>query len=178
MKLIGVIGEPATGKTTLLRYVLQRLGNDYQPFKFGRLLYGRQYKGGLYVLGIYADNETFGGTDRLSMAVQPVAIRFLNKVPTNAVVLFEGDRLTRVGFLGAAGRDRLRLFLVEASPQEKLRRHRARRDTQSVQFHRSRATLIRRISDTFPVDRLRNETTADLRANADRVMRALPVATP
>jgi len=173
MKLVGVIGEPATGKTTLMRTVLTRLGDGYTPFKFGKLLYGRQYPGSIYVLGIYAKGETFGGTDRLSMAVQPVAIRFLQRVPTDATVVFEGDRLTRAGFLDAAGRDKLTLFLVEASTKEKLRRHRHRRDTQSPQFHRSRATLIRRIADNFPVERLRNETDADIPVNARRILRVL-----
>jgi len=172
MKLIGVIGEPATGKTTLMRRVLSRLGDNYTPFKYGKLLYGRQYPRDLFVLGIYPKGETFGGTDRLSMAVQPVAIRFLRKIPPKAIVLFEGDRLTRAGFLEAAG-DKLQLFLIEATTAEKMRRHKARHDTQSNQFHRSRATLISRIAGQFHVERLPNETSDDLSANADKVIAAL-----
>src|SRR6516162_1720991 len=145
MKLVGVIGEPATGKTALMRVVLARLGQAYTPFKFGKLLYGRQYPGSLYVLGIYVGAETFGGTDRLSMAVQPVAIRFLrNLAPKRAIVVFEGDRLTRAGFLGAARS--VKLFLVESSLAEKARRYRAPCDRQSPRFHRSRARLISRIA--------------------------------
>ena len=167
MKLIGVVGEPATGKTTLVRAVLQRLGDDYTHFKY-RLVYGRQYPNGLFVLGIYPEGETFGGTDRLSMAVQPDAIRFLKKVPDHAIVLFEGDRLTRGGFLRAAG-DGLCLFVLEASRDEKGRRHQERADTQAATFHRSRATLIERIASDFPAIRLRNESLKDLAQNTERV---------
>jgi molybdopterin-guanine dinucleotide biosynthesis protein len=167
MKLIGVVGEPATGKTTLVRAVLQRLGGNYTLFKY-RLVYGRQYPSGLFVLGIYRDGETFGGTDRLSMAVQPDAVRFLKKVPAQAIVLFEGDRLTRAGFLKAAGSDLL-LFVLEASPDEKTRRHRERADTQAVTFHRSRATLIERIAQDFPAVRLRNDSLTDLERNTEQV---------
>jgi hypothetical protein len=167
MKLIGVLGEPATGKTTLVREVLKLLGNDYTHFKY-RLVYGRQYPSGLFVLGIYREGETFGGTDRLSMAVQPDAIRFLKKVPTHATILFEGDRLTRAGFLRAAGSD-LFLFVLETSHDEKDRRHHERADHQAATFHRSRATLIARITQDFPAVRLRNESLRDLSQNAARV---------
>lgn len=167
MKLIGIVGEPATGKTTLVRAVLKRLGNEYTPFKY-RLVYGRQYPSGLFVLGIYRDGEMFGGTDRLSMAVQPDAIRFLKKVPDHATVLFEGDRLTRAGFLRAAG-EGLLLFVLEASPSEKEKRHRQRADSQKPTFHRSRATLVQRIASDFPSQRLRNETATDLAQNVERL---------
>jgi hypothetical protein len=171
---VGIIGEPATGKTTVMREVLKRLGDDYTLFKY-RLVVGRQYaKRGLYVLGIYHDDELFGGTDRLSMAVQPDAIRFLSKVPDKATILFEGDRLTRAGFFQAAG-DRLTLFLIETSAPEKSRRHTARHDTQPEQFHRSRATLIDRIAHTFPVSRMRNESFEDVSAIADRVTDTLAI---
>ena len=170
MKLVGLVGEPATGKTTLMRAVLKRLG-DYTDFKY-RLVYGRQYPSGLFVLGIYRDGEMFGGTDRLSMAVQPDAIRFLKKVPAHSVVLFEGDRLTRAGFLRAAGDD-LFLFVLEASDHEKERRHRERADTQAVTFHRSRATLVQRIAADFPSLRLRNESLMDLAKNVEHVLAAV-----
>jgi len=172
MKVVGVIGEPATGKTTLMREVLARLGPDYTPFKFAKLLYGRMYPRDRYVLGIYREGEPFAGTDRLSMAVQPVAIRFIHKVSPKAIVLFEGDRLTRQGFLEAAAGS-LHLFMLDTSHAEKMRRHRDRHDTQPEQFHRSRATLIKRIADAFPVVRLVNETPDDLAMNAGRIIAAM-----
>jgi len=170
MKVVGILGEPATGKTTLVRGVLHQLG-DYTDFKY-RLVYGRQYPSGLFVLGIYREGEKFGGTDRLSMAVQPDAIRFLKKVPAHAVVLFEGDRRTRAGCLRSAG-EALSLFILEASASEKEKRHRQRADSQSATFHRSRATLIQRIAADFPVQRVRNESKKDLAENIERVLAAI-----
>ena len=111
MKLVGVIGEPATGKTALMRTVLSKLPNRYTKFKYG-LLRGRSYADGLYVLGIYNEGEPFAGTDRLSMAVQPYAIKFLKAIEPDATIVFEGDRLTREGFLMAVPYESLQLFVL------------------------------------------------------------------
>ena len=171
MKLVGVIGEPATGKTTIMRQVLDSLGARYTRFKFG-LLRGRKYPNDLFVLGVY-DGTTFAGTDRLSMAVQPFAQRFLSRIPQQAIVLFEGDRLTRPAFLGAVAPQDLVLFLVETTPEEKARRHGARADTQPEQFTRSRATLLNNLAATFKVTRLANETPADIDLCATAIRAAL-----
>lgn len=175
MKVVGLIGEPASGKSTVMRAVLSGLDSTYTSFKY-RLVVGRQYPRNLYVLGIYDDRNVFGGTDRLSMAVQPDAIRFLSKVPPCSTVLFEGDRLTRAGFLqAAAAAGNLKLFLLEASPDEKKRRHKDRNDTQPPQFQRSRATLVANIAAHFPVERLRNERPANIESCAALIRAALSV---
>jgi hypothetical protein len=150
-----------------MREVLKRLGDDYTGFKY-RLLVGRQYPQGIFVLGVYPQGETYGGTDRLSMAVQPHAVRFLSKVPAKSVVIFEGDRLTRSGFLGTA--KNVTVILLETSAEERARRHAARADSQSSAFLRSRQTLITGIAQTFPVTRLLNERQADVERNADRIL--------
>lgn len=58
MKVVGLIGEPASGKTTVMRAVLSGLDQPYTLFKF-RLVVGRQYPRNLYVLGIYDDGSVF-----------------------------------------------------------------------------------------------------------------------
>ena len=51
-----------------------------------------------YVLGIYQENELFAGTDKLSMAVQPDAIKFIKNKEFKHL-LIEGDRLFKPSFI-------------------------------------------------------------------------------
>ena len=56
-------------------------------------------KNNIYVLGKYEEGEVFSGTDRMSMAVQPEAIKFLASLPASSIVIYEGDRLFTASFL-------------------------------------------------------------------------------
>ena len=67
MKIVGLCGMPATGKSTLMRSLIERLkgeGQIWHEEKSGTLEYLRM--GDFYVLGKY-DGQPFDGTDRLSM---------------------------------------------------------------------------------------------------------------
>jgi broad-specificity NMP kinase len=95
-KLIAVGGSPGTGKTTLFRKFMEgHTWEKVEPKKMLPALYCKELD--LYVLGKYEDGETFAGTDRLSMAVQPVATEFVKETTSN--VLFEGDRIFNQSFL-------------------------------------------------------------------------------
>jgi len=98
MKVIAIFGEPGSGKTTLMKKIMEHfnIGKDINDsFK----LVPYHQKGNLYILGKYEEGEVFGGTDRMSMAVQPEAIKFLDQLPKDSVVIFEGDRLCTSSFL-------------------------------------------------------------------------------
>jgi len=97
MKVIAIGGEPGAGKTTLMKKLIESLGVEpkYDAFKLVPYL----QKDNVYVLGKYEEGETFAGTDRMSMAVQPEAIKFLATLPADSVVLYEGDRLFTSSFL-------------------------------------------------------------------------------
>lgn len=97
MKVIAIGGEPGAGKTTLMKKLIERFGvqPEYDSFKLVPYL----RKDNIYVLGKYEDGETFAGTDRMSMAVQPEAIKFLASLPADSIVLYEGDRLFNTSFL-------------------------------------------------------------------------------
>ena len=74
MKVIAVMGEPGSGKTSLMKNVMKGLGIGYEVEKHNLVRY--HHSNNLYVLGIYEEDKTFSGTDALSMAVQPDAISF------------------------------------------------------------------------------------------------------
>jgi uridine kinase len=98
--VIAIGGEPGAGKSTLMKEILEKL-EKYVPLKcydsFKLVPYIQC--GSVYILGKYDEGETFSGTDRMSMAVQPEAIKFLASLDKDAVVLFEGDRLFTSTFL-------------------------------------------------------------------------------
>jgi len=97
MKVIAIGGEPGCGKTTLMKRIIEDIKPEpkYNEFKLVPYL----QKDNIYILGKYEDGEVFSGTDRMSMAVQPEAIKFLDSLPNNSILLFEGDRLFTASFL-------------------------------------------------------------------------------
>lgn len=97
MKIIAIGGEPGSGKTTLMKEILaaKEWKKCYEDYKLVPYL---QYQN-CYILGKYDEGETFSGTDRMSMAVQPEAVKFLASLPPSAIVVYEGDRLFNISFL-------------------------------------------------------------------------------
>jgi len=65
--VIGIIGAPGTGKTTLMKQWMERW--DWEYHRTGQL--DHYVSGDLVVLGVYPEGETFGGTDKLSMSIAP-----------------------------------------------------------------------------------------------------------
>ena len=103
MKVVALMGEPGCGKSTLMRRLMTQWRFDAttlkQDFKLVPYHYRGFPNGDIYILGKYEEGEVFAGTDRMSMAVQPEAIKFLDTLPDTAIVLFEGDRLCTASFL-------------------------------------------------------------------------------
>ncbi len=97
MKVIAIGGEPGSGKTTLMWKLIEKLKPEAKFNEFKLVPYHQ--KDNVYVLGKYEEGETFAGTDRMSMSVQPEAIKFLATLPNDAIVIYEGDRLFTSSFL-------------------------------------------------------------------------------
>jgi len=97
MKVIAIGGEPGSGKTTLMWKLIEKLKPEAKFSEFKLVPYHQ--KDNVYILGKYEGGETFAGTDRMSRSVQPEAIKFLATLPTDAIVIYEGDRLFTSSFL-------------------------------------------------------------------------------
>jgi len=152
MKIIAVGGVPGTGKTTIVQKIINRV-EDWEVAKPADLLdsiYSPALN--LYVLGKYQpwyEGEGYAqGTDRLSMAVQPKAIEFLQTCKSN--ILFEGDRLFTQGFLEACSAfGDLSIFLLNSDKTVLSERYEARGSEQSEQFIRSRVTKYSNLGTNF-----------------------------
>lgn len=121
MKLLSIIGYPGAGKTTLMLEILHQLGGLQYRYQYGTLKYLRKVystSNEVIVLGEYGVGA-WGGTDRLSMSVQPKAMEFFqNEHPEK--VIWEGDRLGNASFFEfcqTLPNTEFKLVVVELSPE-------------------------------------------------------------
>jgi cytidylate kinase len=144
MRVIAIGGEPGSGKTTLMKRIIERFGVEpkYNEVKFVPYL----QKDNIYILGKYEEGEVFAGTDRMSMAVQPEAIKFLATLPADSVVLYEGDRLFTASFLEDC-LEKYDLEIVYLSTEKRVRldRYKERGSEQSESWLQGRETKISNI---------------------------------
>ena len=141
MKAIAIGGVPATGKTTLVKAMLNLLKPD-QQIKYGMLRGSKS--GDNVVFGIYESGDTFAGTDRLSMAVQKHYDSYIDKKMSN--IVFEGDRLfTGNNICKLINEYDTRVVILEAEEDVLDQRHIDRQDNQGATFLKSRYTKINNI---------------------------------
>lgn len=137
-RVIAIGGEPATGKTTLVR----EFKSNYPtaPFKFGQVRGEYNKESNLYFIGVF-DGSIFEGTDKLSMSVQPDFIKFLNWC--EGVVIYEGDRLFNQSLFTL---EYPFIKVVLTAEEDTLRRrHNLRGDSQTDTFLKSKRTKINNI---------------------------------
>ena len=148
-KIIAVGGQPGTGKTTLFRKFIDNYEwNKCEPKKLLNALYCEEIN--TYILGKYEDGETFAGTDRLSMAVQPVAQEFVKESKSN--ILFEGDRIFNQSFLEfvmALPEVDLQVVYLKVPDDLLKQRYIDRGSDQSEIFLKGRATKYNNILSNF-----------------------------
>lgn len=87
-----LIGEPCTGKSTLMRAFLGLGQFAYIPG--GGMPRHEDFRGKCVVFGRYDEEHPFPGTDRLHMGIKPVAMEYAREYHTRGWhVLWEGSRL-------------------------------------------------------------------------------------
>lgn len=186
VRVVGIGGLPASGKSTLVKAVVRAMGG-WEKFRRVRVDPIRGYmidELGLLIIGLYG-RDTYSGTDRLSTNLQGPALALLSDAAGNPAlgirrVLFEGDRLFTESFiLGVQEDSRISLsMMVLTVGQEMLqRRRRNRLSFQNESWIAGRQTKLNRLSARFPdtFSTHRNETAADAQENVQTVMRLLDV---
>ena len=144
MKVIAIGGNPGSGKSTLMQKLIDYYTPEkkYNEFKLVPYL----QKNNIYFLGKYDEGEVFSGTDRMSMAVQPEAIKFLACLPNDSIVLYEGDRLFTASFLEDCS-EKYDLKIIHLSTKDNIReeRYKERGSYQNVTWLRGRESKINNI---------------------------------
>lgn len=148
-KIIAVGGVPGTGKTTLFRkYMEDKQWVETAPAKLVTAMYNAEKD--LYILGKYDEGETFAGTDRLSMAVQPPLQEWI--ASHNCNILFEGDRVFNQSFLEfcmGLPNTELQVIYLKAPKDLLEQRYKDRGSDQSEQFLRGRETKYSNLLSNF-----------------------------
>lgn len=178
MKVIAIGGEPGAGKSTLMKEILDQYSwkMEYDKVKLVPYLTNTD---GVYVLGKYfEEGQTFSGTDRMSMAVQPEAIKFLAKLDKDSVVLYEGDRLFTASFLEHCVENYdLEIIYLETDKTIREERYKERGSNQNETWLQGRVTKIANILSNmtlmFNVTKFKNNNKEDQKIVVDHIMKIL-----
>jgi len=152
MRIIGIGGQPATGKSTLMTAIMERLKiSRTEPNRIKYVKWHENMLGTTAVLGDYGPTATtFTGTDKLGMSAQPHVVRWISTLSNASLlrtVLFEGDRLFNLSFLQSmeAAGYHCEWYVLTAEPDSIHDRHRARGDSQTETWLKGRKTKVANI---------------------------------
>lgn len=170
-RVIGIVGAPASGKTTLMRAVRRRLGTA-EGGRFGLLRYEVYTQSRCLVLGVFRPNDPFPGSDRLpGRATDYARLLFRDGhqwLGDGWTVLWDGPRFARSATLTAA-RDLTLWRLVVPAEQLELR-HAERMDNQSPRWLAGMRRELAAFCARWPVTDVPNATPGDLERNTEALL--------
>jgi len=175
--IIGFGGEPATGKSTVMKTAMAKFATDWELFEINGYGYGIKCMVSsakqVTVLGHYIQGEAYGGTDRMSMSIQPSVVKMLSHGVDNKSwgFWFEGDRLFNAKFLHTI-KDEIRwpnFFFVISSKPEAIEARHVVRDHQNETWLAGRKTKVANIKRDFNLVAFDNNNLQDLIHNADLI---------
>jgi len=173
--IIIIGGVPCSGKTTLMKTIISDLGL-YELYEPTLLFKSQKYKD-ILVVGQYPENETFGGTDRLSYSTINKFQEFINQeVKKHKHILIEGDRFFQAKNLEfLLDEHDAMVYTLKIQPEEEKRRHVKRNDTQSEKWLKGRHSQISHLFTNFDLMwRLQaRDTTNGIKKVKDEIMELL-----
>jgi hypothetical protein len=155
VKIVYYIGEPGTGKTTLMRSILSEYSKAEEPefVKEGLVTYHRFNTQKVIILGKY-DEGTFAGTDTWSKGVGPKFRQWLidNRETYQDWGCFgEGERLSNQPNMDAMFEEEsMKLVCLKVSEEELERRRAARNNVQNESWMRGMKTRIANLCSKYP----------------------------
>jgi hypothetical protein len=158
MKIIGLVGEPAAGKSTVMRGLIETLGEG-RVQKESLVCYTVFPEDKVYIAGIY-DEAVFSGTDRTSKGCGPQYREWLARKCADVsfkdwTFYFEGERFSNSKFFdfffepGSVCND-VTIYFLNADP-ELLNQRNADRSNQNPAWRKGMATRMRKLRENYPV---------------------------
>jgi len=163
MSIIMVCGIPCSGKSTLMRSIIEELGSpeDCEPMPLFRC----QSHGDILIVGRYPENENFGGTDKISYGAIPKFRDFIRQEESKwKNILIEGDRFAREKDISwLIDTYSAHIYILKVPLEIEKQRHIDRGDSQSEQWLSTRRGLIRNLETNMMLmgDLLIRDTTVD-----------------
>lgn len=158
--LLYLIGQPGSGKTTLVREALRGVTCYEAVGGVPRIVYWARGQCSGAQLGVA--RERFGGTDALAMNAQPAVVAWLLADVVNGsvgmpAIIAEGDRLANSKFFEAVSHAfALRVVLLDTPDDVAAARRAARGSSQSDTWIKGRQTKVANLAAKWvaPEDRL------------------------
>lgn len=174
MKVILIGGYPGVGKSTIMRKFIELAGRYSGVWEMVQD-HGMPMlrKGDTIVLGSYLEDEKFPGTDRFSMAIQPLFEEFLlDPEYKNCAILLEGDRLFNGKTITFLWENKIHYEIVivraDRAIIETRRINRSHQDEKWVKGRQTKIDNIRRQMPTHVV--LWNNNKKDIEKGAERLL--------
>ena len=157
MKITMLAGEPASGKSTVMREFISRLGEGTVK-KEGLVVYTEYPDDKVFIAGKYEEGAVFSGTDATTKSCGPKYREWLfNKI--NDVEYFdwrfyaEGERFSNSKFFDFFVNEcpDITLYLLEAD-ETTLNERNASRSNQNPVWRKGMATRMRNLRENYSVE--------------------------
>lgn len=157
MKIIGLIGEPAAGKSTVMKKLIASLSPISAVVKNGLVVYTLYPEDKVIIAGKYEEGVTFCGTDTLSKGCGPKYREWLQAAQTehrfeDYTFYFEGERFSNSKFFDffySECKD-VTIYYLEAD-ENVLNERNAARSNQNDSWRKGMRTRMLNLKNGYPV---------------------------